>query len=45
MLQFLKKQDQQFYDNIIMIASFQHIPNKKMRLEILHHIYRVLNYR
>ena len=44
MLDFLEKQDQQSYDFVIAVASFQHIPKKYERLLILKNIYRILDY-
>jgi ubiquinone/menaquinone biosynthesis C-methylase UbiE len=44
MLSFLEKQDQQSYDFVIAVASFQHISKKYERLLILKNIYRVLEY-
>lgn len=44
MINFLKKQNQQVYDNIIMLASFQHIPTQNERIMILKNIYKSLNY-
>jgi len=44
MLSFVEKQDQQSYDFVIAVASFQHIPKKYERLLILKNIYRVLEY-
>lgn len=44
MLSFLEKQEQQSYDFVIAIASFQHISKRWERLLILKNIYRILNY-
>jgi len=44
MLSFLEEQEQQIYDFVIAVASFQHIPKKYERLLILKNIYRTLNY-
>lgn len=44
MSRFLETQDQQSYDFVVAIASFQHIPSESERLLILKYIYRVLNY-
>ncbi len=44
MLWFLEKQDQQDFDMVVAVASFQHIPTKWERLLIMKNIYRVLNY-
>ncbi len=44
MLSFLEKQDQQSFDMVIAVASFQHIPTKYERLLIMKNIYRILNY-
>ncbi len=44
MLSFLEKQDQQNFDMVVAVASFQHIPTKYERLLIMKNIYRVLNY-
>ena len=44
MLNFLKKQKQQEFDVVILVASFQHIPDVDTRLTILKHIYRILQY-
>ena len=44
MLSFVEKQDQQSYDFVIAVASFQHIPKKYERLLILKNIYRILDY-
>jgi ubiquinone/menaquinone biosynthesis C-methylase UbiE len=40
----LEKQDQQNFDMVIAVASFQHIPTKWERLVIMKNIYRILNY-
>jgi len=44
MLSFLENQDQQSYDFVFAVASFQHIGTKYERLLILKNIYRVLEY-
>jgi ubiquinone/menaquinone biosynthesis C-methylase UbiE len=44
MLEFLEKQDQQSYDFVFAVASFQHIPTRWERLLILKNIYRILEY-
>ncbi len=44
MLDFLEKQEQQSFDFVIAIASFQHIPLYKERLLIMKNIYRILQY-
>jgi len=44
MLEFLEKQEQQSFDLIIAVASFQHIFSYKERLLIMKNIYRILNY-
>jgi len=44
MLSFLEKQDQQTFDMVIAVASFQHIPTKWERLLIMKNVYRILNY-
>lgn len=45
MIDFLENENQEKYDLVIMIASFQHIPNNKERLIILKNIYRILKYK
>ncbi len=44
MQNFVEEEQQQKYDVIIMVASFQHIPNKQERLIILKNCYKSLNY-
>jgi len=44
MLSFLEKQEQESYDFVIAVASFQHIPTSWERLLILKNIYRILRY-
>jgi len=44
MLSFLEKQEQQNFDMVIAVASFQHISTKWERLLIMKNIYRILNY-
>lgn len=44
MTNFIENQDQQSYDFVVAVASFQHIPRFKERLLILKNIYRILNY-
>jgi len=44
MLSFLEEQDQQSFDFVLAVASFQHIPTRWERLLILKNIYRVLEY-
>lgn len=44
MFNYLKIEEQQKYDFVILIASFQHIPSENMRLSVLKGIYKVLNY-
>ena len=44
MLDFLEKQDQQSFDFVVAVASFQHINLYKERLLIMKNIYRILNY-
>jgi len=44
MLAFLEKQDQQSFDFVIAVASFQHIYLYRERLLIMKNIYRILDY-
>lgn len=44
MLEFLEKQDQQSFDLVLAVASFQHISTYRERLLIMKNIYRVLDY-
>ncbi len=44
MLEKIKDFDQQYFDIVVMIASFQHIFWKNNRLKLLNLIYRVLDY-
>jgi len=44
MLEFLEKQDQQSFDFIVAVASFQHINLYRERLLIMKNIYRILDY-
>jgi ubiquinone/menaquinone biosynthesis C-methylase UbiE len=44
MLKFLENQEDQSFDFVVAVASFQHIPERWERLLILKHIYRVLTY-
>jgi len=44
MLSFLEKQDQQSFDMVVAVASFQHINKKYERILILKNIYRILEY-
>jgi hypothetical protein len=44
MFEYLKSAKQQDYDFVIMVASFQHLPSKEMRLSVLKGVYKVLEY-
>jgi ubiquinone/menaquinone biosynthesis C-methylase UbiE len=44
MLNFVENQQDQTFDFVIAVASFQHIPTRWERLLILKHIYRILSY-
>jgi cyclopropane fatty-acyl-phospholipid synthase-like methyltransferase len=44
MLSFLEQQEQQNFNIVVAVASFQHVPTKWERLLILKNIYRVLDY-
>lgn len=44
MINYLGNFDQQSFDVVIAIASFQHIDSKSKRINIFKHIYRVLTY-
>jgi len=44
MLNFVENQQDQTFDFVVAVASFQHIPTRWERLLILKHIYRILTY-
>lgn len=44
MWEFLEQSEQEHYDIIIAVASFQHLSDKKSRLLVLHHCYKTLDY-
>ncbi len=44
MNEYMSQIKQQDFDIVILIASFQHLPNFKERLLLLRNIYRILNY-
>jgi ubiquinone/menaquinone biosynthesis C-methylase UbiE len=43
-LQYVKKNEQESFDFVIGIASFQHIPTSKERFFLIKNIYRILKY-
>jgi len=44
MMQYIKSPKQESFDIVVMIASFQHLPDIKYRLFLLKNVYRILKY-